>query len=116
VRDVGAVEALALHDQSLRPDHLLGWNEAHRHPDHFRRHGVIEPDVVDLRDAVAGAEDQIDEVVAVKCLAEPMRKRQLRLVSRPMQDIDGALVVLAASLVCRSMPVYRPNAYAPPTR
>src|SRR5258708_25650366 len=41
-----------------------------------------EPLVVDGGHAVAGAEDDVDEVVAAPRLAEPVRKRQLRLVPR----------------------------------
>src|SRR6266436_8847555 len=41
-----------------------------------------EPLVVDGGHAVAGAEDDVDEVVAAPRLAEPVRKRQLRLAPR----------------------------------
>ena len=39
VRDVGAVEPLALHDEGLLPDHLLGRDE----PDRHAEHDVVEP-------------------------------------------------------------------------
>src|SRR5260370_5802026 len=42
----------------------------------------MEPLVFDSGHAVAGAEDDVDEVVAAPRLAEPVRKRQLRLAPR----------------------------------
>ena len=86
VRDVGAVEALALHDQPLRPDHLLGRNQLHVDVEDDAVDRVVEPQLVDDRDAVAGAEDQVDEVVALERLAEPVRKRELRLVAGRLED------------------------------
>src|ERR1051326_3974213 len=96
VRDVRAVEALALHDQSLRPDHLLGRNQLDVHVEHFLSHRELEPSVVDTRDAVARAENQIDEVLAFVGLAEPVRKRQLRVVSRALKRRLRARKIVAA--------------------
>src|SRR5205085_8471267 len=58
--------------------------------------GVLEPHFVHARDAVAGAEDQIDEVVAVKRLAEPVRKGELTRVTGLAENFAGALEVFAA--------------------
>jgi hypothetical protein len=38
---------------------------------------VLEPQIVDARDAVARAEDDVDEVIAAMNLAEPVRERHL---------------------------------------
>src|SRR6267378_1379294 len=93
MRDVAAVEALALHDEGLRPDHLLGGDEPHGPAEHLFPDAVTEPLVVDGGHAVAGAEDDVDEVVAAPRLAEPVRKRQLRLAPRRGQRRQHALDV-----------------------
>ena len=43
VEDVGAVEALALHDEGLGPDHLLGRDQHHLPVEDRARRGVLEP-------------------------------------------------------------------------
>ena len=81
VGDVAAVEALALHDERLRPDHLLGRAEPDRHPEHLVLDRVLEPAVVHPRDAVARAEDHVDEVLAVAGLAQPVGEGALGAVA-----------------------------------
>src|SRR5450631_3506654 len=63
VHDVGAVEPLALHHERLLPEELLAGDDLHRHTQHLRLHGVIEPTVVHHGESIAGAEDEVDEVV-----------------------------------------------------
>ncbi len=86
VRDVRAIEALALHDQALGPDHLLGRDEPHLDVEDDALDRVIEPELIDGRHAVAGAEDEIDEVFAFERFPQPVRKGQLALVSRRIED------------------------------
>src|SRR5690349_8081046 len=93
VRDVAAVEALPLHDEGLRPDHLLGRNEPDGAAEDLVEHAMVEPLVVDDRDAVAGAEDDVDEVVATPRLAEPVRERQVGFAARRRQRREHAVDV-----------------------
>src|SRR5216683_1972298 len=92
MRDVGAVVALALHDEGLRPDRLLGRAE----PDRLRHHGgghrVPEPVVVHRAHPVARVEDDVDVVVwGALDLGEPVRERDLRLVAQTLLDeAEGA--------------------------
>jgi hypothetical protein len=52
VGDVGAVEALALLNQRLRPDHLLDWAESYWHVEDRVSRRVREPLFVHTGDAV----------------------------------------------------------------
>ena len=81
VGDVGAIEALALHDEGLRPQHLLGRDEAHLVTEHLGRTGVLEPDVIHHGEPVAGSEDDVDEVLTGLDLAEPVLRLHLRVVA-----------------------------------
>jgi hypothetical protein len=97
VDDVRAVEALAFHDERLRPDHLLGGAQPRGHAEDLGLHRVREPQVVDHRDAAARAVDDVHEVVEGRCvgLAEPMGKGELRPAAHPLEHahqdrgIDG---------------------------
>src|SRR6202022_4108590 len=60
------------------------------------RDGVFEPEIVDCRDTVPGAENQIDEVLALECLAEPVRKTEVSLITGAPQDFRGAGKIGAA--------------------
>ena len=82
VRDVGAVVALALHHERLRPDHLLDRAEQDRHVQHARGHRVVEPVVVHHADAVARVEDQVHVIAALADLAEPVREGQLGVAAQ----------------------------------
>src|SRR5205085_12178636 len=64
------------------PDHLLGGGEPHGPAEDLFLDAVVEPVVVDGGHAVARAEGDVDEVLAAPRLAEPVRKRQLRLAPR----------------------------------
>ena len=55
---------------------------------------VLEPEIVDARDAVAGAEDHVHEVLAAMNLAEPVRKRHLGLVAEPLERLEHARAVV----------------------
>src|SRR6476469_419915 len=74
MRDVGSVEALALHDQTFRPQHLFWRDEQNVEIEHAFADRFLEPYVVDFGLSVSGAEDQIDEVVVVPRLPDPVRK------------------------------------------
>src|SRR6185503_9646549 len=78
VRHVRTVIALPLHDQSLRPDHLLGRDQERIDAEDLVLHGVLEPTIVHPCHAIAGTEDEIDEILALAVrLAEPVRKSEL---------------------------------------
>jgi hypothetical protein len=87
---------LAFHDQSFGPDHLLGGNELDVHAEHLFLHGMLEPAVVHHGHAVARAEDQVDEVLAVMRLAQPVRERERGFVARFLKRPGGAAEVVAA--------------------
>src|SRR5262245_15840 len=93
VRHVGAVEALALHDERLRPDHLLDRNEPDGAAEDLLRYAVLEPLVVDDGDAVARAEDDVDEVVAAARFAQPVREGQLGLAASGAERLEHAFHV-----------------------
>jgi hypothetical protein len=82
VRDIGAVEALALLDEGLRPDHFFNWAEAHGNVEDGVSGSVAEPFVVDHGDAVARAVDDVDEVLAAVGLAQPVGEWDFCGVSR----------------------------------
>ena len=54
VHDVGAVEALALLHERLRPDHFLRRTQFHRHAEHVAVSRIREPVGVDAGDRIAG--------------------------------------------------------------
>jgi Icc-related predicted phosphoesterase len=87
VGDVGAVETLALLNQRFGPQHLLDRREFDRPLEDASGGGVLEPVLVDAREAGAGAVDDVDEVLAAVRLAEPVRKRH---VGREAGSIEGA--------------------------
>jgi hypothetical protein len=69
VRDVGAVVAFALHHERLLPEQLFDRRDLHRHTEDVRLEGELEPEIVHLADAVAGAEYEIHDVAALSALA-----------------------------------------------
>ena len=77
MRHVGTIEALALHDEGLGPDRLLGRAQLDRHAEHGRLDRVLEPSVVDHGDAVAGTEDDVDHALGGDGLGQPVRERDL---------------------------------------
>ena len=93
VGHVAAVEALALLDERLRPDHLLGRAEPRRDAEHLLVHRVLEPEVVHPGDPVARAEDHVDEVVSAVALAQPVGEGPLDRAAHPLQLLQGAVEV-----------------------
>src|SRR5215510_7618382 len=75
MHDVCAVVAHALLDKRLGPDHLFRRYHRDDHPEHVRLRRVVEPQIVDSREAVPGAVDHVDEVLTLPDLREPMGKR-----------------------------------------
>ena len=55
---------------------------------------VLEPQIVDPRDAVARAEDHVHEVLAVVDLPEPVRERHLGLVAELLERLEHARTVV----------------------
>ena len=78
---VRAVEALALHDERLRPHALLRRRHQDVEAEHVLLGGVLEPLVVHHRHAVARAEDHVDEPIRRPDLGQPVREHQLGLVA-----------------------------------
>src|SRR5262252_6434601 len=86
--DVGSVVAFALHDEGFRPDHLLGWTQPDGHSEHPGGAAVGEPIVVHLGQAIARAVDDVDVIPFHVCLAEPVRKGQIRVEARRGQAFE----------------------------
>ena len=95
VGDVGAVVAVLLHHERLRPDHLLRRHQARLDAEHAGRTGVGEPLVVDHRDAVAGAVDHVEAVVALLGLGEPVGESDLRLPAELAQHFERPVAAVA---------------------
>jgi hypothetical protein len=74
VGDIGAVEPLALLNERLRPDHFFGRAQSHRNVEDLVAGGMFEPLGVDAGEAVTGAVDHVDEILAAVCLAQPVRE------------------------------------------
>ena len=93
VHHVGAVEALALLHKALRPNHLLRGTQLHGDVEEPGVDRVREPEIVDARDAVAGAEDDVDEMMAAVDLPQPMRERQLGAIPERVEDSEHLTAV-----------------------
>ena len=93
VHHVGAVEALALLHEALRPDHLFSGTQADGAIEQLRRGRVREPEIVDARDAIAGAEDDVHEIRTAVDFSEPVRKRQLGAVPDRGEQVEDAPAV-----------------------
>jgi len=93
VGNVGAVVPLALHHERLRPDHLLGRDQADGHVEDPLLHAVLKPQVVDEGHPVTGAEDQVDHLVAAPGLAQPVREAQIGVAAGGAQGLEGRLHV-----------------------
>ena len=91
--DVCAIEALALLDERLGPDHFLDRTQTHRQIEDVLARGVLEPTVVDVCHAVTRAIDDIDEVIVAVGFAEPVRERHVGLVPSPLQSVQRGLEV-----------------------
>ena len=73
-----------------------GRTELDRHAEHFLVDRVREPLVVDFGDGVAGAEDDVDELVAVMRLGQPVGEGDLGLEAGALQHVENALQVARA--------------------
>jgi hypothetical protein len=93
VGDVGAIEALALLDERLRPDHFFDRTQMYRQIEDELARGVLEPTVVDVCHAVTRAIDDVDEVVVAVGFAEPVRERHVGVVASPLQSVQRGLEV-----------------------
>src|SRR5258708_15320521 len=90
VMDVRAVEPLALLDERLLPDHLLGRHHQRTPAQHLAGEGAAAPVLVDGADAASGGEDEIDEVRAGEGLGEPERVGELGAVAGGRERLEGA--------------------------
>jgi hypothetical protein len=96
VGDVDAVKTLAPLDQGFGPQHLLDRRELDGPVEDARGGGVLEPFFVDAGQAVAGAVDDVDEVLAAVRLAEPVREGHVGRVARIGRRTKGGLEVVGA--------------------
>src|SRR5688500_14778614 len=92
--DVSPIESLAFHDESLGPDHLLSRDEFDGHTEHGAVDGVFKPFLVNSRHAVAGAENDVDEVLVMKRLGEPVRKGGFDFAAHLLEHPERLLVVV----------------------
>jgi hypothetical protein len=97
MRDVRAIEALALLDEALGPDHFFGWDQRHGLVEDVVVQSVREPLVVDARQAVARTEDHVDEELAVVGLAEPVGECGFGGVPSSRERVQRGLEVLLAN-------------------
>lgn len=58
--------------------------------------GVLEPPVIYLGDAVARAEDHVDELLSVECLPKPVRKHQGGSAPGQGEDLQDPVAVAPA--------------------
>src|SRR6266545_998693 len=93
---VGAVVALALEDEGLRPDHLLHRREQDLDAHDLRPARVAEPEVVHHGDAVSGGEDEVDVPLAPVRLADPARVRHLGPEPGALEDSERLLDIALA--------------------
>src|SRR6266852_1180070 len=108
MEDVGAVEPLALLNERFRPDHFLDRRQADDEAEHVGLRRVLEPEIVHARDAVARAEDHVDEVIAAMDLPEPVRKRNLGVVPKALEGLAHARTVLRLHEDVDTLRVARP--------
>ena len=94
MQDVGAIEALALLDERLRPDHLLGGRQPDDEAQDVGARGVIEPEIVHAGDAIARIEDHVHEIAAGVNFSEPVRERELRLEAEALEGLEHAGTVV----------------------
>jgi hypothetical protein len=87
VEHVCAIEALALHDERFRPDHLLRRADVHWEPEDNARSAVTDPLGVDSYEAVAAGENEVDEIGTARRLGEPMREFEVSLDAGRRQDV-----------------------------
>ena len=83
MRDIAAVEPLALHHERFGPDRFFNRAEQHVDIEHVPVNGMSKPAIIDPRHSIARAEDDVDRVVATECLAQPMRESQFDAVKKP---------------------------------
>ncbi len=92
--DVGTVEAFALHDVGFLPDDLLGRANRQREAEDVCFARELEPFVIHFADAVAGAEDEVDEIRLLVHLGQPVGEGHFHRVAGSAESFDGALNVL----------------------
>src|SRR5262245_22317628 len=95
VRDVGAVVALPLHHERLLPEQLFDGRYLHRHAEDVGFERVREPFIVDTTDAVARAEYDVDDVVHLTGLREPVRERDFGLIPGLPQRAERGIQIRA---------------------
>src|SRR5438067_27136 len=94
--DIRSVEPLALLDERLGPDHLLGGHDQCVAIEHFAGRRAPPPEAVDGCDAVAGGEDEVDEIGSAKSLGDPERIGKLGPIALAIERLERALDVVLA--------------------
>ena len=88
VGHVGAVVALALHDEGLGPEALLGGRDSTVRPSTFCSVACSNQWSSTTATPLPGAEDHVDEAVGRADLGQPVREHQLGLVARRGADLE----------------------------
>ena len=88
VQNVCPVIPFTFHDIALGPEHFFWWAEAHGNSQGITSHGMAKPCRINRGKAVTRAKDHVDTIRAAACLAEPMRKGQLRVISCGVEDLE----------------------------
>lgn len=78
--DIGPMIALPIHDKRFRPDHL-----PHRYEEDrlFQEHDLgrfTEPFGIDGTNPVTGSKNQINDMISLPCLTDPMGKTDFRMI------------------------------------
>jgi hypothetical protein len=80
VDNICAIIAFALHDVALGPEHFFRRAEVHRYAKHLGCYSMCKPHLIDLGNAIARAEDDVDTIVATHGLTQPVGKGQLSVI------------------------------------
>src|SRR2546423_9536482 len=97
VREISAIVTLAFHDERLLPEELLHRSDLHRHSEDIGLVRASEPLIVDVADAVAGTEYQVDGVVPFFRLCQPMWEGDFRVVAALAKRAERRVEVRAAN-------------------
>src|SRR6478672_1242585 len=93
MRDIGAVEPFAFHDERFGPDRFLDRAQERVDAKHLTVNGVLEPAVIDAGHTIARAENDVDRVVAAESLAEPVWEPELGAIACVGQRLEHALLI-----------------------
>src|SRR3954469_1980965 len=79
MRNIRAVETLALHDVTFEPERFFRRGDGCAFVQHSLFARSFKPGIVHFAQAVSGTEDQVNAILPAFSFPQPMRKRLLRL-------------------------------------